>query len=77
MIGFKQLLKYPNQKMTLKKVSGGRRLLLNEPEHKQTNKHKASGETAALLSCFTGDMMSPALRHSHRCKSVCDAGFNK
>lgn len=37
MMGFRQLLKYPNQKMTLKKVSGGRRLLLNEPKDTQTD----------------------------------------
>lgn len=37
MMGFRQLLKYPNQKMTLKKVSGGRRLLLNEPTDTQTD----------------------------------------
>lgn len=38
MMGFRQLLKYPSQKMTLKKVAGGRRLLFNEPKHTHTDK---------------------------------------
>lgn len=44
MMGFRQLLKQPSQKITLKKVSGGRRLLLIDPvhTHTETNEQVAS-----------------------------------
>lgn len=55
MMGFRQLLKYPSQKMTLKKVAGGRRLLFNEPKHTDKTLVRDSSPSKEAVSKDTKD----------------------